>query len=219
MKIMQKIDEIISARHMLNHPFYEKWACGELTRAQLQEYAKDYYLHMKRVPSYVLGLATAAQKNGNQNLAQILNAAHDEEQKNIALWEDFAAALGVEKSALHNHEFSDAAKKKCAIFEKFCNENVACVAPGLAALYAYEKQVPDVAREKIRGLKEYFDVTDEAAVAYFATNEESDVRHANNHKEQISALATSDFSKNQAILAADEVTRALYDFLDGFLAA
>ena len=38
---------------MLKHPFYVAWSEGKLSREVLQEYAKQYYAHVRAFPTYV----------------------------------------------------------------------------------------------------------------------------------------------------------------------
>lgn len=53
MNFLDQLDLIIQNKHMLEHTFYVKWSKGELTKEQLQAYAKDYYLHIKAFPKYL----------------------------------------------------------------------------------------------------------------------------------------------------------------------
>jgi pyrroloquinoline-quinone synthase len=46
----------------------------------------------------------------------------------------------------------------------------------VAALYAYEAQVPEIATKKIEGLRRFYGVTDAEGLAYFAVHEEAEVR-------------------------------------------
>ena len=47
------IDEAIGEYAMLSHPFYQLWADGNLTKAMLAEYARQYYAHVTAFPTYV----------------------------------------------------------------------------------------------------------------------------------------------------------------------
>ena len=40
---MKEIESAIRERHLLRHPFYIAWSCGEVERSTLQEYAGQYY--------------------------------------------------------------------------------------------------------------------------------------------------------------------------------
>ncbi|CRH27243.1 Chlamydia protein associating with death domains [Chlamydia trachomatis] len=56
MNFLDQLDLIIQNKHMLEHTFYVKWSKGELTKEQLQAYAKDYYLHIKAFVSKITEL-------------------------------------------------------------------------------------------------------------------------------------------------------------------
>ena len=47
----------------------------------------------------------------------------------------------------------------------------------LRAFYVYEAQVPEIAAQKISGLRRFYDINDPRALAYFGVHEEADVRH------------------------------------------
>jgi pyrroloquinoline-quinone synthase len=51
------------------------------------------------------------------------------------------------------------------------------VAEAVAALYAYEAQVPEIATTKINGLKKFYGVSSPKALAYFLIHEETDKAH------------------------------------------
>jgi pyrroloquinoline-quinone synthase len=51
------------------------------------------------------------------------------------------------------------------------------MAQAVAAFYAYESQVPEIAARKIEGLRKFYGITEARALAYFAVHMEADVRH------------------------------------------
>ena len=51
-------------------------------------------------------------------------------------------------------------------------------AEGLAALYAYESQIPAVSESKINGLKKHYGFTDPESYRYFTVHIEADREHA-----------------------------------------
>ncbi len=42
---------------LLSHPFFKAWSQGELTRLDLQTYAKQYYAHVESFPRCLIQLA------------------------------------------------------------------------------------------------------------------------------------------------------------------
>ncbi|MES2391764.1 MAG: TENA/THI-4 protein, partial [Acidobacteriota bacterium] len=49
--------EARTARYnLLQHPFYQAWSKGELTRTDLREYAAEYWHHVSAFPTYLSAL-------------------------------------------------------------------------------------------------------------------------------------------------------------------
>ena len=78
MNVIAAIDAARERWNVLEHPFYVRWERGELTRDELARYAGEYR-------HAVVALARSARTAG-------LHA--EEEASHIALWDDFASALG-----------------------------------------------------------------------------------------------------------------------------
>jgi len=47
----------------------------------------------------------------------------------------------------------------------------------VASFYAYEAQVPEIATQKISGLRRFYNIMEPKALAYFGVHQEADVRH------------------------------------------
>ena len=91
----------------------------------------------------------------------------------------------------------------------------ATLAAGAVALYAFESQVPSVAREKVRGLREFYGMAGDDQMSFFTVHEALDMKHADAERAMIGALAASDADVSSAFHATDEATAALWRFLDG----
>src|SRR5713226_1360078 len=50
---LQSLDDIIKKNSMLDHPFYQTWNMGKLTREALCEYAKQYYHFVQAFPTFL----------------------------------------------------------------------------------------------------------------------------------------------------------------------
>jgi len=87
-------------------------------------------------------------------------------------------------------------------------------AEALAAFYAYESQVPRVAKEKARGLKEMYGA-DNATCRYFTLHTTADVRHSQVWKELLSKEVADEASATRALDAAETAAKALWTALDG----
>ncbi len=88
------------------------------------------------------------------------------------------------------------------------------VAAGLAALYAYESQIPAVAETKIDGLQRFYGITDAPSLAYFRVHQEADVAHS---AAELALLEChlSDPDSGDAEAASQRALDALWELLSG----
>lgn len=168
MDIIQRIDSEIEKRSLLKHSFYQMWSEGKLTIDQLQGYSKEYFQLVKAVPQFVEGIARGT---NNQDIAD--NAK--EEVEHVEPWVRFASALGVSRNDLF--DYGGAAKTNAAVAKMMGLSNTS-FEEAVAAMYAYEMELPRISRSKIDGLKKFYGMTSEDATKYFEIHEEADVRHA-----------------------------------------
>jgi len=208
------IDAAIEARSMLAHPFYQAWERGALTRETLANYARQYFHHVEAFPRAVSAVhANCPDSAGRKLLAE--NLAEEEglgegKQDHAALWLDFAAALGADEAQVRSAALNTETKNLIAAFAKLSRRSYAS---GLAALYAYESQLPAIARTKIRGLVERYDVVEPRALKFFEVHEYADVEHADACRELLDALPVD--QRSEAHAGACELADALRLFLTG----
>src|ERR1700693_704378 len=85
----------------------------------------------------------------------------------------------------------------------------------LAAFYAYESQVPRVAKEKERGLREMYGAGDQTC-GYFALHATADIYHSNVWRMQLEKRVAGNPEAARAVFAAAEQTaKLLWQALDG----
>jgi pyrroloquinoline-quinone synthase len=207
------LDELIQSRSILAHPFYVAWQRGELTREQLATYASFYYPHVAAFPGYIERARNRAvnpvvRAELQDNLADELTnpAPHDQ------LWLDFAEELGVDRATLAAAHPRPAA---AAIVETFNVRTSGDTAGALAALYAYESQQPEVAKQKVAGLRERYGVTDAKSLAYFEVHAKSDVRHSEGERQSIMQCLADGASHESVMESASEALNAYWGLLDG----
>jgi pyrroloquinoline-quinone synthase len=167
--LVQRIDSEIEKRSLLKHSFYKMWSEGKLTTDHLQGYSKEYFQLVKKVPKFVENIAEAT---GNPD---IITDNAREEAEHVELWIRFATALGVSKSDLTNYGGSEKTNEAVAKLMALANLTFE---EAVAAMYAYEMELPKISRSKIDGLKKLYGMDSEDATKYFEIHEEADVRHA-----------------------------------------
>ena len=50
------LDARLQRYNLLQHPYYQAWSKGELTRGDLREYAAEYWHHVSAFPAYLSAL-------------------------------------------------------------------------------------------------------------------------------------------------------------------
>jgi pyrroloquinoline-quinone synthase len=208
------IDAAVEARSMLSHPFYQAWEQGALSRDALREYAKQYFHHVEAFPRAVSAVhANCPDAKGRRLLAE--NLAEEEgvgegKDDHASLWLGFAAAMGADEDAVRAVDVTPETQGLIDTFRKLSRGSYAS---GLAALYAYESQLPAIAKTKVKGLIERYDVTEPRALKFFEVHEAADIEHADVCRELLDALPAQE--RAEAHAAACELADALRTFLDG----
>jgi pyrroloquinoline-quinone synthase len=214
---LSQLESRIQKYDLLCHPFYQAWSHGELTRADLLEYAAEYYQHVAAFPSY-LSAFHARLEDGAMRKAVAENCADEEGvgspdgRSHAELWMDFAAGFGGSEQDVRGRQAMPEMLQLIAAFRGVAREGSS--AEALAAFYAYESQVPRVAKEKARGLKEMYGA-DNATCRYFTLHTTADVRHSQVWKELLSKEIADDASAARALDAAEAAAKALWTALDG----
>ena len=97
-----------------------------------------------------------------------------------------------------------------ATFREICGDRP--VAEAVAALYAYEAQVPEIAATKIDGLRRFYGINRPEALAYFTIHEEADKAHREAWRGWLEEHAEG--SDEEIVATAQEALNALWGALD-----
>ena len=210
---LEEIDNDIAEKHLLKHPFYLAWTRGELSKEALTDYAQQYYHHVAAFPTYLS--AVHAKCDDQATRKQLLNNLIDEEAgspNHPELWKKFANGLGVEDADLAQTEKQPETKNLIDTFRSVCGQR--STAEGLAALYAYESQIPSICESKIDGLKKHYGFTKPEHFEYFTVHIGADREHSAAEREMLSRhLDARNFEPAKA--SVNRVLDALWDMLSG----
>ncbi|HYJ86101.1 MAG TPA: CADD family putative folate metabolism protein [Pyrinomonadaceae bacterium] len=210
--------EAVMEYSMLKHPFYVAWTEGKLSKAVLAEYAKQYYAHVRAFPTYVSAVHSQCEEVSiRQELLENLIEEERGEENHPELWLRFAEGLGVSREDVRNAQPLPSTEGSVARLKSLTRSED--YREGLAALYAYESQIPEVARTKREGLKSFYEMDDERAVSFFRVHEGIDVLHQKVERQILSEKCQTADQQERAIAAATESAKALWSFLDGVTAA
>ena len=152
----KKLNEKLDEYHLLKHPFYKSWNEGKLNREIIKDYAEQYYQHVKAFPRYISATHSICEDLDKRRI--LLENLQDEEKKDAdhpMLWKNFALSVGAKADEIEKKESYNFTKE---LIENFFKNARASYAEGLGSLYTYERQVPEIADTKIRGLKTHYGV-------------------------------------------------------------
>jgi pyrroloquinoline-quinone synthase len=193
--LFERIDAARARWSLLEHPFYRRWSCGQLTKEDLAHYAGEYR-H-----------ATVALAETAARAAELDGPAHArEEAEHIELWDDFARAFGADTTREPTRETAECVSAWTAPADPV---------GALAVLYAVEAGQPEVSQAKLDGLADHYGVDrDEPGAAYFALHAELDHAHAARSRELLAEHASPD-DEDLLVQLAEDALRGNWTLLDG----
>ncbi|MHB1023163.1 MAG: CADD family putative folate metabolism protein [Acidobacteriaceae bacterium] len=206
----------IAPYNLLQHPFYQAWTAGELTREDLREYASEYWHHVSAFPTYLSALHSRL-PDGELRRTVLRNLADEEGmdspdgRAHSDLWMDFVTGMGANADETTSRQLQPEVQALIATFRSLMQEQKPVAA--LAALYAYESRVPEIAREKACGLKAHYGA-DAATARYFTLHQTADVHHAQVWQHLIDTELAADPTASEAVLnVAETAAAALWNAL------
>ena len=207
----QELNKKLDQYHLLNHPFYKSWNEGKLTREIIKDYAEQYYQHVKAFPRYISATHSICEDIEKRKI--LLENLQDEENPNAdhpKLWKNFALAMGADKDKIEDVKrewFTN------DMIENFFHQARKSYAEGLASLYTYERQIPEIAETKIQGLKKFYGVSSKEGLEFFEAHKAADVIHRKECEKLLDALTEEE--KSKAEKASMLTARYLWNFLSG----
>src|SRR5579863_5667979 len=218
-EFFEQLEARIAKYDLLCHPFYKAWAAGELTREDLRQYAQDYYHHVEAFPSYLAALGLRLE-DGDLRRAVLANMCDEKGSEGAGkeavphsdLWLDFAEGMGSTRNLEWHHPVPEI-RQLIHYFHRVASEGTPEEA--LAAFYAYESQVPRIAKEKESGLRQMYGADDKTC-EYFSLHATADVFHSRVWRNQLEKrVAANPETAPAALDAAENAAKALWRALDG----
>jgi pyrroloquinoline-quinone synthase len=187
---------------------------GKLTRKIIKDYAEQYYQHVKAFPRYISATHSLCEDIEKRKI--LLENLNDEENRDAdhpKLWKNFALAMGADAEKIEEVKADQFTKD---LIENFFKNGRSTYAEGLASLYTYERQIPEIAETKIQGLKKYYGVNSKEGLEFFITHKEADVYHRAECEKLLDGLSQDEQGK--AEVAALSTAKYLWNFLSGIAA-
>ena len=131
----------------------------------------------------------------------------------MVLWKNFAIAIGADAKEIEEvkpYQFTR------DLIDNFFKNGRSTYAEGLASLYTYERQIPEIADTKIKGLKKHYGVDSKEGLEFFETHKKADVYHRVECEKLLDSL--SEEEQDKAETAALSTAKYLWNFLSGIAA-
>jgi pyrroloquinoline-quinone synthase len=197
--LWSRLEDVQARWNVLEHPFYERWTTGQLSRDDLARYAGQYRYA-------VAALAQAADRAAAAGGTVALAVHAGEEAAHVALWDQFAGAAGSDGPQPAEPETAACAATWAGDGRDLLGH--------IVALYAIESAQPAISRVKADGLREHYGFASGPATAYFDLHAELDREHAAEGRELLAARI--DEADEDALVAeAERVLKANWALLDG----
>ena len=208
------LSAVVMEYSMLKHPFYVAWTEGKLSKEILADYAKQYYAHVRAFPTYVSAVHSRCDDvTLRQELLENLIEEERGTENHPELWLRFAEGVGASRDEVKAAELLPSTVESVGRLKTLTQSDD--FRQGLAALYAYESQIPEVARTKREGLKSFYGIDSERAVSFFRVHEDIDVLHQQTAKQILIDKCQTADEQDAAIASARDSAAALWSFLDG----
>ena len=204
--VWQRIEQARDRWNVLEHPFYQRWSAGELSREELAEYSGQY----RHATAAIARLSASVADSAPDAERAELRRHAEEEADHIALWDGFVEAVGGEVAAAPTAE-----TKECVDAWTVSDDRLS----QLVRLYAIESGQPAISKTKREGLAAHYGIGDGPGNEYFRVHEKADVEHAAEGRSLIeSHLADADPDPDAVVAAAESAFEANWRLLDGVTA-
>jgi pyrroloquinoline-quinone synthase len=202
MNIVKLLDEARARINVLEHPFYERWSAGTLAHDELRLYAGQY----RHAVVALADASHAASEIAPADLQEGLRRHADEERSHVALWDEFAKALGAEPRVAPLPETS-----RCVEAWRSGED----LAERLGVLYALEASQPTISATKLAGLRDHYGVDEHSTgQSYFKLHATLDVEHAAQAADLLQRLA-GESDADRVLSRAEAALEGNWLLLDG----
>jgi len=198
------VDDSLTGRRLLSHPFYRRWEAGDLSRSELAAYAGQYRHFERALPEILERIVGGIHEPGARALVQAnLDDERGMPESHLALFDEFVAAVG----GRTDEEASPATKELVALYRRLADSDSK---DALAAVAAYEVQSAEIAASKAHGLRVHYGLTG-IQTRFWDIHSAVDESHARWTLDALSALADN---ATEVRLTARLAAETWWSFLD-----
>jgi pyrroloquinoline-quinone synthase len=102
------------------------------------------------------------------------------------------------------------------LIDNFFKQGRSSYAEGLASLYTYERQIPEIAETKIQGLKNHYACSSKKGLEFFEAHKSADVHHRAECEKLLDGLSKDEQKKAETAVLS--TAKYLWNFLSGMSA-
>ena len=211
---INKIDQMIKEKHLLNHSFYKAWNAGELPKETIREYAAQYFQHVSLFPRYLSAIHSNCDEiKTRQLLLENLNEEEQGTENHPELWMRFAEGMGNKRKNIKETIPIKETEELVKTFMKLSKSEKYHI--GLAALYCYESMQPEISETKKDGLQKFYNISDEDTLKFFTVHMHADKWHRKVVRNIIKKVADSKSKQDEITNSVKLALGALNNFLTG----
>jgi pyrroloquinoline-quinone synthase len=213
-KFIDKIDNMIKEKHLLNHSFYKAWNAGELPTETIREYAAQYFQHVSSFPRYLSSIHSNCEDiKTRQILLENLIDEEKGEENHPELWMRFAEGMGNSRQRVNTTEPMKETSDLVNTFNRLSKSEKYHI--GLAALYCYESMQPEISETKKDGLKKFYGIKNENTLKFFTVHMHADKWHREVVRDLIKELSDTKTKQNEILHSVEVALESLNNFLTG----
>ena len=213
-KFIDRIDNMIEEKHLLNHSFYKAWSAGELPKETIREYAAQYFQHVSLFPRYLSSIHSNCEDIKTRQI--LLDNLIDEEkgeENHPELWMRFAEGMGNSRQKISTTKPMKEVSDLVNTFNRLSKSEKYHI--GLAALYCYESMQPEVSETKKDGLKKFYGIKDENTLKFFTVHMHADKWHREVVRNLIKELSNTKDKQDEILRSVEAALDSLNNFLTG----
>ena len=211
---IDKIDNMIEEKHLLNHSFYKAWSAGELPKETIREYAAQYFQHVSLFPRYLSSIHSNCEDIKTRQI--LLDNLIDEEkgeENHPELWMRFAEGMGNSRQKISTTKPMKEVSDLVNTFNRLSKSEKYHI--GLAALYCYESMQPEISETKKDGLKKFYGIKDENTLKFFTVHMHADKWHREVVRNLIKELSNTKNKQDEILSSVEAALDSLNNFLTG----
>ena len=213
-KFIDRIDNMIEEKHLLNHSFYKAWSAGELPKETIREYAAQYFQHVSLFPRYLSAIHSNCEDiKIRQLLLENLNEEEQGKENHPELWMRFAEGMGNTRKNVNETAPIKETEELVKTFKKLSKSEKHHI--GLAALYCYESMQPEISETKKNGLQKFYNINDEDTLKFFTVHMHADKWHRKVVRNIIKKVSDSKSKQNEITNSVEAALDSLNNFLTG----